>query len=50
MYKWSVKFTTPQSGGRMLSETVEAPQWSYAKILMESKYAGIKILNYTPIK
>ena len=50
MNKWKVLFTTPTSGSRILTETVEATQWSYAKSMMESKYNGIKITNYTPIK
>lgn len=50
MYKWKVIFTTPTANGRSLTEVVEASQWSYAKALLESKYSGIKIKNYTPIK
>lgn len=48
--KWKVSFTTPESKGRILTETVEATQWSYAKAMLESKYIGIKITNYTPAK
>jgi hypothetical protein len=49
-YKWKVTFTTPAAGGRSLTEIVEATQWAYAKAMLESKYAGIKILQYTPLK
>jgi hypothetical protein len=49
-YKWKVTFTTPAAGGRSLTEIVEASQWSYAKAMLESKYSGIKILQYTPVK
>jgi len=48
MYKWKVTFTTPTAKGRSLTEIIEASQWSYAKAMLESKYAGIKILQYTP--
>lgn len=45
--KWLVTFSTPQSKGALLKETVEATSWQYAKMLLESKYQGIKITNYT---
>jgi hypothetical protein len=48
--KWEVSFTTPESKGRILKETVEDTQWSGAKLKMESKYSGAKITNYTPSK
>jgi hypothetical protein len=50
MKKWLVTFTTPQSKGLVLKETVEEHDWFYAKKKMESRYQGIKILNYTPTK
>ena len=49
-HKWSVTFSTPQSKGMLLHETVEAISWQYAKLALESKYSGIKISNYTPTK
>ena len=49
MYKWKVTFTTPAANGKSLTEVVEASQWSYAKAMLESKYAGIKIRQYTPV-
>ena len=48
--KWLVTFTTPSSKGKFLKETVEATDWFYAKAAMESRYPGINILNYTPIR
>ena len=48
--KWLVVFTTPSSKGKFLKETVEATDWFYAKAVMESRYPGINILNYTPIR
>ncbi len=49
-YKWLVTFSTTQSKGMLLHETVEAISWQYAKLLLESKYSGIKINNYTPVR
>lgn len=48
--KWLLTFTTPTSKGKFLKETVEATDWFYAKAAMESRYPGINILNYTPIR
>ena len=50
MYKWLVSFNTPSSGAIALKETVEATQCQHAKLMLESKYPGIRILNYTPAK
>ena len=50
MYKWLVSFNTPSSGAISLKEIVEATQWQHAKLMLESKYPGIRILNYTPVK
>jgi len=50
MYKWVVTFMLPNSGAKMFKETAEASQWSYAKAMLEAKYQGIKITNYTPVK
>jgi hypothetical protein len=50
MFKYQISFTTPTSGGRILKETIEATQWSHAKIMMESKYPGVKITHYITIK
>lgn len=49
-YKWLVTFCLPNQGAKMFKETVEATQWSYAKAMMEAKYQGISIKNYTPVK
>ena len=49
-YKWLVLFNTPTSGAITLKETVESIQWQHAKLMLESKYPGIRILNYTPVK
>jgi hypothetical protein len=46
-YKWIVTFCLPNQGAKMFKETVEAPQWSYAKAMLEAKYIGIIIKNYT---
>lgn len=50
IYKWLVTFNTPASKGVSLRETVEGTQWQQAKLALESRYPGIKILNYTPVK
>jgi hypothetical protein len=50
IYKWLVTFTTPASKGKFLKETVEATDWFHAKALLESRYVGIKILNYTSVR
>lgn len=47
--KWLVTFTTPNSKGAFLKEEVTGTDWSYAKKALESRYQGIKILNYTSI-
>jgi hypothetical protein len=49
-YKWLVTFSTPASKGMNLKETVEGTDWFHAKALMESRYPGIRILNYTPVR
>lgn len=48
--KWLVTFTTRASKGTFLKEEVTASDWSYAKKALESRYNGIKILNYTEIR
>jgi len=48
--KWLVTFITLTSRGMNLKETVEATDWFHAKALLESRYPGIRILNYTPVK
>ncbi len=48
--KWIVTFTSTASAGLFLKETVEATDWSHAKKLMESKYLGLKVLNYSLIR
>lgn len=50
MYKWLVLFNTPSSKGLTLRETVEGSQWQQAKLALESRYPGVKILSYTPVK
>lgn len=50
IYKWLVTFTTPASKGKFLKETVESTDWFHAKALLESRYVGIKILNYTSVR
>lgn len=47
--KWLVTFTTPASKGAFLKEEVCATDWLYAKLLIESKYQGVKITNYREI-
>jgi hypothetical protein len=49
-HKWLVTFSTTQSKGILLKETIEAISWQYAKLSLESKYSGIKINNYTPVR
>jgi hypothetical protein len=49
-YKWIVTFCLPNQGSKMFKETVEATQWSYAKAMLEGRYQGIVIRNYTPVK
>ena len=49
-HKWLVTFTTPTSGGRFLKEVIESTDWFYAKAIIQSKYDGVKIVNYTPAK
>ncbi len=49
-YKWIVTFCLPNQGSKMFKETVEATQWSYAKAMLEGRYHGIVIKNYTPVK
>lgn len=48
--KWIVTFTTTASAGLFLKETVEATDWFHAKKMLESKYVGLKILSYSPIR
>ena len=48
--KWEVKFTTPQSKGLLLKEVIEDASWQYAKAKLESKYAGISIKSYSPVR
>lgn len=47
--KWLVTFTTPASKGAFLKEEVSATDWLYAKLLLQSKYQGVKITNYREI-
>ena len=49
-YTWVVTFCLPNQGARMFKETIEAPQWAYAKAMLEAKYVGIIIKNYTTKK
>lgn len=48
--KWLVTFQTPASKGLHLKETIEASDWFHAKAMLESRYPGIKILQYTPVR
>lgn len=45
-----VSFNLPGQGAKLFKETIEATQWSYAKAMLEAKYQGIVIKNYTPVR
>ena len=48
--KWIVKFYATASKGLLLTETVEDVSWQYAKAKLESKYPGISIKSYSPVR
>jgi hypothetical protein len=45
-----VTFCLPNQGARMFKETVEASNWFDAKAMLQGRYQGIVIKNYTIIK
>ncbi|GEM_PF-2510058 len=47
--KWQVTFTLPNQGAKMFKELICSSDWFSAKALLEAKYFGIIIKNYTKV-